>query len=311
MTALGILALSLELSALSFAAVPHKSTAGPTRLEGGIVQFGEEVTVSSMTSVNGSVVVLGAAARIFGPVEEDVVVIGGPLMIDSEVKGSVFVLGRSLALGPHAVVVGDMTTLGARLVESPEAVVRGQKVTLSGLKIGIFGALAAMAAFFAALLFWLKVFASVGWAILAVLLAVLFPGALEDSSEYLTERPWWSLGGGILLLPATLLITAALVVSLVGIALLPLLGIALAALGIWGYLTVGFWIGDRLFRGVRMYVQSWLACLLGITVIQIFRWVPVFGSWVMAGALVFGVGATLMTFLSACMRWRMRPVHVA
>src|SRR6185295_9924887 len=109
----------------------------------------------------------------------------------------------------------------------------------------------------------------------------LFPGPLEDSSEYLTERPVWSLAGGVLLIPAALLISAALLVSLVGIALLPLLGIFLAALGVWGYLTVSFWIGDRMFRSFRMYVQGWLSCLLGITVIQVFRWVPLFGSWVM------------------------------
>lgn len=284
---------------------------GAARAVGGIVQFGEEVTVSSGTMVEGSVVVVGGGARIFGTVEEDVVVMGGPLLIDSEVKGSVFVFGRSASLGPHAVIDGDLTTLGAKLTQSGEAVVRGEKVAFQGVKVGVIGALAALMAFIAALLFWLKVLASLGWAILAALLAALFPGPLEDSAEYLSERPLWSLAGGVLLLPAALLISAALAVSLVGFALLPLVLVALAALGVWGYLTIGFWIGDRLFRGARLYMQAWLSCLLGVAIMQIVRWVPVAGNWITGLALVFGVGAALLTFLNACVRWRMKPVPIA
>ena len=303
------IALIFHLSSLIFAA-PSRKLFSPARLEGGIVQIGESVVVASSTSVNGSVVVLAGGAKIQGPVEEDVVVVGGPVSIDSEVKGSVFVMGRTLSLGAHSIIDGDLTTLGARLEEEPGAVVRGQRVTLGGLKFGVIGALAAMAALFAAFLFWLKVFASVGWLVLAVLLAALFPAALEDSSEYLSERPVWSLAAGLLVLPGALLVSAALLVTLIGIALLPLLGVFLAGLGVWGYLTVAYWIGDRLFRGVRMYVQGWLSCLLGITVIQVIRWTPLIGLWATALFFVFGVGAALLSFLNACMRWRMRPVHV-
>jgi len=310
------LILLFQLSSFIFAATPagqKKEAARPAaslKVEGGIVQFGEPVVVSSGTFVEGSVIVVGAGVQVFGPVGEDVAVLGGSALIDSAVEGSVVVVGKSVGLGPNALVGGDLVTIGARVSKAPSAVVKGDTISIPGFKPAFMGAIATVTGVAAAILFWLKIFASLGWAILALLVAVLFPGPLEDTSDFLTGHPFWSLGAGVLAVPVALVVACALLFSIVGVALLPLLGIALAAFGVWGYITIGFWVGDQFFRAMQMYVQAWLACLLGTTLIQLLRWIPVVGSWILGVALIFGVGSALAAFLTACFRWR-KAVPVA
>ena len=88
-------------------------------------------------------------------------------------------------------------------------------------------------------------FAAAGFAACVVLASVVAPRSLSAAARRAAEVPGWSLLVGLVSVPAVLVLSVALAVSVVGVPLLLLLAPAYLAFVFYGALVAAFFVGDR------------------------------------------------------------------
>jgi hypothetical protein len=99
---------------------------------GDVIRIGENYTLKSEETLDGSLVVIGGNATIEkgAIVNGDIVVIGGNLVADGESKGSVVIIGGNATISSKA--SGDVVTIGGQTTLTKTAVVKGNVVTFGG-----------------------------------------------------------------------------------------------------------------------------------------------------------------------------------
>jgi hypothetical protein len=219
---------------------------------------------------------------------EKVVVFAGNANIEGHAEDDVVVLGGTLRLGPKAVVDGDVSVVGGRLDRDPAAVVRGD-VDVAHVSVPEWAWTwpdewpVSVNRFWwegAALAFTIGRFVLVLF--LSVLLVVVAPRWTASIAGRLSASPGGSLiagfAGEIFFAPLLVLLTVALVVTIIGIPLLagiPILIAACALLWVTGYAALAGVLGARL-RGV-----DWHSNGLGVVDVII-------GSSVLSSLTLFG-----------------------
>ncbi len=106
--------------------------------DGDQVHVGHSITVGENERA-GNLVCVGCSIRMEGT-SQDVVAVGGSIMVDGAIKGDVVAVGGSVFLGENASVSGDVVTVAGHLSRHPNAAVRGEVTEQSGtfLLLGIF-----------------------------------------------------------------------------------------------------------------------------------------------------------------------------
>ena len=273
---------------------PSKTSASVDDVEGGVFKVGEDIHVHAGKTLTGSLVAIGGSASVDGAVDDDVVVIGGDTDINGRVAGNVIVLGTRAHLGPKARIEGEFVTLGATVAKEDGAKVLGETVNLRGFGLGVLASAASTLGVLATFGLFFRFFSSLGWLFLAVVAALAAPRALDACATALRDRPLVSLLAGLVFGPGTAAAAVAMLLSLVGIPLLPLLAAAVAFIAAWGYLAAGQALGRMLARPSG---TPWLPCFIGVAALQIAGWVPVLGQALGLLALVLGIGATLTAWI--------------
>jgi hypothetical protein len=248
----------------------------------------------------------------------DAVVIGGNLDVRGKVRGDAVVIGGVLRLHPGSAVRGDAVAVGGRVIKEGDAEVGGQEVSIgTGMeKVLPWGwHHREMGATKCGLHTILGAFFRLLFGFFAILIFVdLFGKRTERVAARVQNDGFRSaLAGvlGIVLIPMAILV---LIISCVGILLLPVLGVAIGVALAWGIvgasLVAGRTVGQRLFPGVRAprwdallgllilyitnFVGSLLLCFGGP--IRFLGWVFVIaGKVILVAALAVGFGAVLTT----------------
>lgn len=106
--------------------------------DGDRVHFGRSITVEEGESA-GSLVCIGCSIRVAGSCQ-DIVAVGGSVLVDGETRGDVVAVGGGVLLGENASVSGDVVTVGGRLSRHPTATVKGAISEQSGtlILLGVF-----------------------------------------------------------------------------------------------------------------------------------------------------------------------------
>ena len=123
------LATIFLLLALLFVPTSNANAQGPG---GDVIRFGENYTLESGETLNGSLVVIGGNADIEkdASVTKDVVLIGGNLVIDGDIDGSVVIIGGNLTIS--GTTGQDVVVIGGQLLLTETSVVKGDVVTMGG-----------------------------------------------------------------------------------------------------------------------------------------------------------------------------------
>jgi hypothetical protein len=184
---------------------------------------------------------------------EPVIVIGGSAVIDGRAEDDVIVVGGTLRVGPEGEVRGDAVAVGGRVIVDANGRVAGtiDQVAVAGPDArriwnqagGPWWAAAALGTTVVRLTIAL---------IVALLLTVVAPGwvsAVGERAASPGSMMLLGLTGQILFVPALLAIAAALVISVVGVLLLPGLPLLVAAAAVaWaaGFAAVAGRLGRRM-----------------------------------------------------------------
>jgi hypothetical protein len=243
------------------------------RLEGDLIVFNGDVTLEPGSHVKGSVILWNGSAEVAGTVEDDLVVSGGDIALESSarVQGDVVCSWScDLEREEGARVEGGVTT-GVPLPEIPALPgIRIPQLPPAPLTSWANGAGRALDWVFR-LIRSIAVILVV--AIVAGLVALIWPEQVTQVGETVVAAPGPSLGIGLLTLIAATALVVALAITICLSPIAALVALALGAAGLFGWLAVGTAIGDRALQAlnVRESTPLWAAGLgtLLITMVSV------------------------------------------
>lgn len=252
--------------------------------------------------VSDSVVAIMGNTRVTGPVDNAVVTIVGNSYVNSHVGRDVVTIMGNLELGPDAVVDGQLVNIGGTLSQDPSAVTHGERV-LGAMPFNMkFGWLhdwvtkclftGRLLAFDAGLMWaWYVALISL---LLYVLTAAMVPHTVARCVDTLETYPGRSLLAALVSIPLTPICLFLMVITLVGILLIPFFGLALLTIAWFGKLVLLAWIGKRLLQAFGAAQPSWAwAVLLGGIVATLLYTIPIIGLLSYKLLQFIGFGAVL------------------
>jgi len=255
----------------------------------------EDVTVEP-GEVRENVVVVGGDLVVHGTVTNLIVVVGGNILVEADGRVGVGAF-RDPDDTALVSVFGDVTV-------QPGAIVSGRTVDVAG---GRFFAVDALVAD-SIMRPWDNWGSIAGWIgstvfiiLVALIISAIAPRQVAFTSDHARRHPFSSLGWGALgLIIIVPLVTVVLIITLIGIlALLPWWLIVVVAL-LFGYVSVGALIGRLVLGRNQERGRVMLAAVLGVVVLSVVQWIPIAGAVIVFVALLLGLGATF----SGWWEWR-------
>lgn len=215
------------------------TASGPILIEG--ILKGDCVSLGGPVSVRGKILgdltSLGGPVTVTGYVKGDVSSLGGPVKISGRIEGDIASMGGDVTLGDKAFVLGDVALMGGRLDKSNSAILKGN---ISRMDWGLLGRFGPLLARYGRNGSWEKIslayrvfrcaaflFFTAGIGLMLFLLAVFFPKQIERVAVAVRRDFWKSAGIGALIL---MLISPGLFLMLVSVLGIPLIPMAILLL---------------------------------------------------------------------------------
>lgn len=255
--------------------------------DGSRVRMGEDVVVVPGEKINGDVTSFGGNVLVQGEVYGSVVAIGGNVTVSGKVTRDVTALGGNVDLQATAVVENNVVAVGGKITKAEGAVVRGDTVEGRPGQIGNLPEIPVLLAFqrganpLLSLLGAIvgTIVLSLVWLVVGVLALALFPRQLATVSETLEETPGRTIVVGILtaiLLPFGILVaTVILAITIVGILVIPLFFLGLAAAALYGLAAIGYLLGRRLLQAFGVQEISPMAAgVIGLLALALVTILP-------------------------------------
>ena len=262
----------------------------------------------------GDVVIIRGNTKISGRVNGDLVVVGGDLDLQGVAERDIVVIMGNVRLGPQSRALGEIVVVGGELQSSPTAQFQRNVVNvfLGGVAPWLFGAVDWVAKG----LLWgrpLPHQVSFAWTVaglflaLYLLLAALFPKPVMACSKVLDERPATAFLTGILMAVLFSPLLALLLVSVVGIIVVPFLMLGVVIALLIGKTAVFSYLGGQVTRraGEAMRGSLLLQVLMGGVLVAALYTLPLIGFVVWGALATFAIGAVLLAASQSL--WRERP----
>ncbi len=251
---------------------------------------GAPVTVKG--EVTGNLVSIGGPVNITGRVKRDVTGIGGPVAISGIVGGDVVSLGGRVELTGAAEVEGDISAIGGAVVKGEKTVHRGEVLNLDMRMVRSVLPRILRTARYAAgnernvdrwlmgglvgvgLLVFFSMLAT--GAVLLLLPAVFLPENVENTANAISGNMWRACGIGALMVVGFFPGLLMMVVSILGIPLVPFALMLYAAAGVLGLSAFSVALQGRFFKGIKKAGPAGLPGKVAA------------GYAIMAGLMIFG-----------------------
>jgi hypothetical protein len=273
------------------------------------VVVGQDFVLSSGEEIDGNLAVLGgdATLRADSAVRGDVAVLGGALSVAGTVTGDIVVFGGDIQLKDGALVEGNVAALGGSIERSPDAIIEGE--SFSGLlppgvpRLGpspedlpVLPVSPPRPPLPLRLLLWpLKALAvALGMALLGGAVALLAPRHVGRVASTAAAQPFASFAVGFLTyLAAGLAGLLLLIACCSGL----LVWLVLAVAVTFGWIAVGFWFGQWLFRALKVSDSSGLfEAAVGVFIVTFLaRVLPCIGVLFGFVLAALGLGAVVLT----------------
>ena len=247
--------------------------------------------------------------KIEGDVRRNLIVFWGDAELKGRVEGRCVVIFGTLKLGPEAELAGETRLVGGRLIREAGSIVRNQPFELGGnyeewplvaggvdwIRYGfIFGRPIAPEV----PLSWLAMaLCFLGY----LVTAVLFPRPVQVCAYSMRTRPASAFLLGILLPIIVVLVTALLIMTGIGVLVLPFLAVAVLFATVLGKAAVLQFIGQRLGEALRLKAlrSPGLALFVGGGILCLIYTVPLVGIAVWGLTVMFAMGAATLAVIDS------------
>ncbi len=289
--------------------VPLQSAAAKSGSYNGQVIFGQTYTLKTGETLTGDLLVFGGTATIEqgATVSGNIVLFGSTLVVNGEVSGDVAVIGGTATLGATAHLHGNLTTVGATLDRAVGAQIDGQVNNSGNLSvvpgsqapIGIeqiitnfnpFGPL--FNAFGQAL----------GLGVLAMLVMLFLAPHADRVAHTIIAQPLVAGGLGLLTIVVAPIALVLLAITIILIPVVAILVVALFVAGLFGWIAIGYEIGQRFTTAIHQTWHPAFSAGLGVFAITLvadaLTGIPVLNcvGWLVPFLLgIAGLGAVIMS----------------
>ncbi len=278
------------------------------------VIFGQSYTLRSGHRLKGDLAIFGGSATLErnSVVAGDILIAGGSLSVAGRVEGDIAVMGGSVSLLPTAYVDGDVSVLGGSVDRAEGAIVTGQLITgltwqrslpfavppptlpefsviparVSGADLLVSFLLRLIGAFLLAAML----------SAIALIVLSFGPNVTLQVGRALETSPilTFIIGLVTLILAAGAVLLMALTICLIPIAFLLTVGLLLAM--VFGWIALGWLIGDRVLRALNVEEPNpLLAGVIGVALITLVSRVPCLGGIFLILGASAGLGAVVLT----------------
>jgi hypothetical protein len=232
-------------------------------------------------------------------VVENVHAIGGDVIIQegARVTKTAIAIDGDVILQKNARVDGDAYAVGGKVITEEGATITGASSRVSGW--GMHGSRTrGMNSFFVRYCFGsaFHLVKVIFGAILGIFMINLRPHFLPQLANTLKQYPLqsglWGLGGSL----AIITLVIFLAISIIGIPLLPLVGLVSYVAMIFGTLGVALWLGENFVTASdRPLIQQFLT---GMLIFAFIGLIPIFGGLMVSVVNIFGLGVLLLWLLN-------------
>jgi uncharacterized RDD family membrane protein YckC len=256
----------------------------------------------------GDLVVIGNGVVVKeGETAHDVVVVAGSALIEGTVTGDLVVVLGKVTLGSNALVRRDLVVVGGSLDADPAAKISRSRVVIGGadtLLQGLGWLRWPSQWFNAGLLYARPLPPQYAWSwtiaaialLLYITISVLFPRQVHAAVVALEERPGNSMLTGLLALVLVGPLLLLLVITVVGLVILPFVLCGLVMAFLFGKVAVyrfaGQQVGSQL--GWTALQKPLLALVIGAILFYLLYTVPVLGLIAWGAVAPLGLGAVLL-----------------
>jgi uncharacterized RDD family membrane protein YckC len=275
------------------------------------LQSGEQA--DSVVSILGSstsdgdatdVVSVFGNTRVTGPVGNSAVAVFGNNTVDSKVGGDVVAVFGDVVLGPHASVDGDVVSVFGAVHKDPAAVVNGGTENVLG---GEWGGTEWLHAWIRECLLKARPLAlapglSWAWTLALACLAVyaaialLFPAGVNRCLQTLEAEPGHTALSALIAILLVPVLIVLLCVTVIGIAAIPFVLIALFCATLFGKSVIMAWLGLRV-AGRHPPGHPAVAVIIGGFIVLLLYLVPVLGFLAYNILGFFGLGVVIYTLI--------------
>ena len=268
-----------------------------------LVVFGKDAELKTNESAE-AVVVIGGSAKVSGKVREAVVVIGGDAEIDGEVGDAVVAILGSVKINPGAVIHNEVVSVGGRVDVAKGAHIHGttQEVDLGGLRLGKIPQ--GLKDWFVHCVLKFRLLApQVGWVwfvaaaffLIYLLITLALPRPVTVCVDELTRRPMTTFFIGLLAKLLVPLVMLLLIVTGIGIVVVPFIQAALIAGALIGKAALMQYLGRQIARqfGSEALQKPLVAFLLGWLLITLIYMIPILSLLVFGITSVWGIGVAI------------------
>ena len=239
------------------------------------------------------IVTIGGTTELYG-YAADVVTIRGNTRIgkDGVVQGDLVTILGNIMVEKGGTVRGDAVSILGNIID-PNTGIKGNTVHISGPLGWGLDLLGLAGGSWVVFLLWMKVFGVIVALLLAYLIIAIMPKATVRIGSQVTRTPFISGVVGIGTIMASPMIFVLLLITLIGILLVPLA--LLVALWL-GMVAIYYMIGSKVRAAFRKNsYKPFLDVTIGVLIVALISLVPVFG-WIAKFALaVAGLGALILT----------------
>jgi len=226
------------------------------------------------------------------------VAIGGSVTIAGHVRRDAVAIGGSVTLQPGARVEGDAVAIGGAVSVAEGATLEGDNVSLGGTIPTTVGSMTRWVVggphMFSMFSFASRLTRAVLLFVIALLIAVAFPGALMRIGAYLVNRPGLSALGGVAILLGFVPACVLLAMTIIGIPLIPVAVMVLVALFLFGFTVSAAWLGDRM-PGLQEPRTPTKSVARGGAILVVVGLVPWIGTAALILVAAVSAGATLLS----------------
>lgn len=282
------------------------------------LRIGQEFRLPRGEAVRDALVIFGDAT-IAGEIDDELVVILGDVTLASTaiIRGDFVSVGGTVTAQPGVDARGDFVVVGGTFDGPPDFTPGREYVLVGGGLLADW--IQGLVPYLTRGLLWGRLIVpDLPWVWTIVALVFLmylainafFDRPVRACAGTLAARPMTSFGVGLLVLLLVGPVSLLLAVSVVGLAVVPF--VLLAMLGGWivGKVAVARWIGMSLVdEDVDSRVQALRSVVIGFVVITIAYMIPVIGlaTWAIVGML--GLGSSTLAFMSAYRRENPKPAQ--
>lgn len=262
-------------------------------IAGDLLVAGGSIIITEKAAIGGDLILGGGNVTINAPVKGDVKIGGGRVMINSKIEGNINAeITENLTFGPNAEVVGKV------FYKSPKTATVDSGARLGGIE---YTEKQKSRANFKAFLTFAFVIKTIALGLAAWLLLKFRNKRVLALSESIAQKPWESLGVGLLVLIAWPIITILLLVTGVGYYLAIILAVVYVLILLITTLLAILFLGHLALKYLNKPGEVspiWQTVVIGTVLWQLLKFIPVVG-WIACAVIYLVVLGAMIKALKS------------